>query len=80
MTKSHVLTGDDRRRLVPLALCAVIRHLIDDEGLDPSYKRIELRMLLQRVQRMYGIPQSVNESALAQELAEQDGVSQEDSL
>jgi len=65
--------GDDRRRLVPLALCSVLRTLIADEPMDPSARRAELRSLLYRIQRLYSLPATVNDSELAQELAEEDG-------
>ena len=65
--------GDDRRRLVPLAVCAALRALIGDEPLDISARRAELRTLLYRLQRLYGLPSKVNEVELAQALAEEDG-------
>jgi len=73
-----IYEGDNRRRLVPLALCSALRALIGDEPMDPSARRAELRTLLYRLQRLYNIPTTVNESELAQELAEQDGEAIED--
>ena len=68
-----IYSGDNRRRLVPLAVCAALRALIGDEPMDPSARRAELRSLLYRLQRLYGIETTVNESELAQALAEEDG-------
>jgi len=68
-----IYRGDDRRRLVPEALCAALRALIGDEPMEPSARRAELRSLLYRVQRLYGLQTAVNESELAQDVAEEDG-------
>jgi len=73
-----IYSGDDRRRLVPLAICAALRALIQDEALDPSARRAELRTLLYRVQRVFNLEREVNESDLAQALAEEDGHAHED--
>jgi len=70
--KAGILRGDDRRRLVPLAVCAALSALIDDEGLDPSARRVELRVLRARLQRLFGLDTTVNESELAHDLLEDD--------
>jgi len=76
--ESGVISGDDRRRLVPLALAAALRALIEDEPMDPSARRVELRNLLYKLQRLYNLPTTANASELAQELAEEDGEAIED--
>jgi len=75
-----IFRGDDRQRLVPETLVRILRDLIADEDLDPSARRLELRSLLHRVQLMYGLDVTLNASALAQQMAEEDGIPQEDVL
>ena len=48
-----IYRGDNRRRLVPQAVCAALTALIDDEGVDPSTRRVELRELRSRLVRLY---------------------------
>ena len=60
-------------------LAAVLEALIADEadGL-PSERRVRLRGHLAALRRSYPAELEINESELAQELAEEDGVPQED--
>ena len=71
--KGTVYSGENRRRLLPLALCSALRALIGDEPMDPSARRAELRSLLYRLQRLYGIDSDVNASELAQHVAGEEG-------
>jgi len=76
-----VYHGDDRRRLVPLAIVQVLTCLIDELEDGPSATRAELRSLRSRLCRVYRLedPQGfANESDLAQALAEEDGIPIED--
>jgi len=79
--------GDDRRRLVPLAIVRVITHLIDAdverEGLGPSTLRAELRTIRTRLCRLYGLedPQGVSrETDVMQHLEDDDGIPLEDTI
>ena len=75
-----IIRGQDRQRLLPLAVCSALRALIDDEGLDPSARRIELRRILYALQTAYGFVRDgdpANAVDVAQELAEQDGEGQD---
>jgi len=75
-----IFRGNDRQRLVPETLCRILRDLIADEEMDPSARRLELRSLLHRVQLIYGLDVTLNASELAQQMAEEDGIPQEDVL
>jgi len=73
-------SGDDRRRLVPLALVQVLTCLIDETLEFPQATRVELRSIRSRVCRVYGIPDPqgvANASAVAQDVEEADGVPQD---
>ena len=77
--KSHAMpihSGDDRRRLVPLALVQVLTCLIDETSELPNPLRAELRGIRTRLCRVYGVPDPqgrANASQVAQDLAEEDG-------
>lgn len=77
-----ILSGDDRRRLVPQALVSVLTVLIDElEDERPSPTWAELRALRSRLCRLYRISDpaaAANESDVAQALAEIDGLPVED--
>jgi len=66
-------SGDDRRRLVPLALLAALNALIDDEGLDPSARRVELRVIRTRLCRLFQLtdPQSAANASYLEEDADE---------
>lgn len=69
--------GDDRRRLVPLALVSVMTILLDELEDAPSHVRVELLGLRSRLCRLYGIPNPVaqaNASDVAQYVQEDDGL------
>jgi len=73
--------GDDRRRLVPLAVVRVLTVLIDELDDAPTPLRVELRSIRSRMCRVYGIPSPdglANASAVAQQLEDDDGVPLED--
>jgi len=72
-----ILSGDDRRRLIPQALVQVLGHLISDvDDRLPSHERAELRSLRSRICRLYKLPDPqalANDSDVAQAIAEEDG-------
>ena len=73
---------DDRRRLVPLAIVAVLTALIDDER-ERDYPVASLRTMRRQLCLMYSLedPGSpANASAVAQEVAEADGDAQTDDI
>jgi len=75
-----IYSGDDRRRLIPLALVQVLTCLIDETGDEPSAARVELRSVRTRLCKVFGIADPAapaNASALAQEMEEADGVPQD---
>jgi len=79
MTRSgHFSVEGSPRSLVPQALVSVLTVLIDDlDDAVPSSARVELRVLRSRLCRLFKIPDpqsEANASALAQEVAEQDGI------
>jgi len=70
-----IISGDDRRRLVPLAVVQVLTCLIDETEL-PSYRTVELRSIRSRLCRVFGLPDpqgAANASDVAQGVAEEDG-------
>jgi len=70
--------GDDRRRIVPLAIVRALTALIDMEDQHvPLHVRVELRNIRSQVARLYRIAdpmEPANSSALAQDLEDDDGV------
>jgi len=76
-----IIRGDDRRRLVPETIVKVLTILIDEQGEWPSHVRVELRSIRARMCRLYQIdnPESrASETGVAQAVAEEDGIPQED--
>jgi len=72
-----IISGDDRRRLVPHALVQVLTVLIIELDDSPSHVRAELRSIRSRLCRVYGVPDPqgvANTSSVAQEMEESDGV------
>ena len=70
------LSEDDRRRLVPLAIVAVLTALIDELEDYPDFKRAALRSIRTQLCRTYRIPDPAgraNDSDVAQGVAEEDG-------
>jgi len=64
------------RLLLPLAIMSALNALIDDEGLDPSARRVELRVLRNRLARAYRLPVPdghANATEVAQGVADDDG-------
>jgi hypothetical protein len=74
-----VISGDDRRRLVPLALVSVINTLLSELEDAPDFQRVELRSIRDRLCLLYRIPLEANATQVAQDLAEEDGECVEDS-
>lgn len=73
-------SGDDRRRLVPEALVQVLTILIDEIEPGPNDHRARLRSIRSALCRAFRIADPVgpaNPSAVAQGLAEEDGVPQD---
>jgi hypothetical protein len=72
-------SGDDSPRLVvPRALAAVLQALIEDERV-AGYPIAELQRLRRQLMLVYRLKDPVlNEVELAQTLAEEDGIPQED--
>jgi len=73
-----IYSGDDRRRLVPLALVQVLTCLMDETVADvPSAVRAELKSLRTRVCKLYGVPDPsgpANATDVAQMMEDADGV------
>jgi len=82
MTRSgHFSVEGSPRSLVPEAVVAALTALIDGLPSLPSSQRVELRMLRSRMCRLFKLPDPqdrANDSAVAQEVEEQDGVPQDD--
>jgi len=71
-----VFRGDDRRRLVPLALVSVLTTLIEDLPDCPSSTRVELRTIRARLCRVFDVPNPdapASEIDVAHDVAEEDG-------
>jgi len=69
-----ILSGDDRRRLVPQAVVQVLTALLDSE--EHSHRWAELRTLRTRLCKLYGMRDPAapaNASEVAQDVAEEDG-------
>jgi len=72
-----IISGDDRRRLVPLAVVQVLTVLLDELEDAPSHVRLELKTLRSRLCRLYGLPtpaMAANPSDVAQMMEDADGV------
>jgi len=73
-----ILHGDDRQRLIPLALIQVLTCLIDETD---DYRKAPLRAVRAQLCRLYRIAdpdRRANDVEVAQMMEEEDGVPQDD--